>query len=96
MVLWLLLVSLVAFAVLTTSVRRYSSSHVAVQFASAGCTWPDRGWRVVAAAAALCRRVCEDRGRWGDPPPDTGVREPRRPEGPGPRAGWVELVPPRS
>ena len=41
-----------------------------------------------------CIRRCEDRSGWGDPPPDAGVREPRRPVGPDPRAGAIRLDPP--
>ena len=89
---WLLLASLLALVVLATSVRRYSSSHVAVQFTVRGrglyfSRTPDGAWWRLRLRP--CPRVCEDRGGWGEPPPDTGVREPRRPEGPGPRAGRV-------
>jgi hypothetical protein len=103
MLLWLLPASLLAFAVLTVSgglsVRRYPSSHVVAQLAVAGRglyfsrTADGAWWRL---RLRPCRRVCEDRGGWGEPPPDAGVREPRRPEGPGPLAGWVELDPPRA
>jgi hypothetical protein len=46
------------------------------------------------------RLVLRERGRcgWpraaGDPPPDIGVREPRRPLGRGPKSGAAELAPP--
>jgi len=94
MLLWLLSVSLVAFVVLIASgglsVRRYSGSHVAAQLAVGGrglyfSRTPDGVWWRLRLRP--CRRVCEDRGGWGEPPLDGGVREPRRPLGPGPLAG---------
>lgn len=103
MLLWLLLVSLVAFVVLIASgglsVRRYSGSHVVAQLAVGGrglyfSRTPDGVWWRLRLRP--CRRVCEDRGGWGEPPLDGGVREPRRPLGPGPLAGLVELDPPRA
>jgi hypothetical protein len=101
MPLWLVPATLLAFAVLTAatgglSVRRYSSSHVVVRFTVRGRglyysrTADGAWWRL---RLRPCRQVCEDRGGWGEPP-DVGVREPRRPQGPGPRAGRVELDPP--
>ena len=103
MLLWLLSASLLAFVVLTVtgglSARRYSSRHVVAQLAVGGrglffSRTPDGVlWRL---RLRPCRRVCEDRGGWGEPPPDTGVREPRRPQDPGPPAGLVELHPPRA
>jgi len=95
--------SALAFAVLTAtgglSVRRYSGSHVVAQLAIGGRglyfsrTADGAWWRL---RLRPCRRVCEDRSGWGEPPPDSGVREPRRPQGPRPLAGLVELDPPRS
>jgi hypothetical protein len=76
------------------SVRRYSATHVAAQLAISGrglyfSRTPDgAGWRL---RLRPCRRTCEDRSGWGQPPPRSGVREPRRPLGPGPIAGAVEL-----
>ena len=102
MLLWLLLALLLAFVVLAAtgglSVRR-NGSHVVAQLAVGGLgvyfsrTLDGVWWRL---RLRPCRRVCEDRGGWGEPPPDSGVREPRRPPGPGPLAGLVELDPPRA
>jgi hypothetical protein len=101
MLLWLLLASLLAVVVLTVtgglSVRRYSGRHVVAQLAvrSRGLYFsrtPDGVWWRL--RLRRCRRVCENRGAWGEPPPDSGVREPRRPQGRGPYAGCVELDPP--
>ena len=76
------------------SVRRYSATHVAAQLAIAGrglyfSRTPDGAWWRLRLHP--CRRTCEDRSGWGEPPPRSGVREPRRPLGPGPIAGAVEL-----
>ena len=81
------------------AVRRYSGRHLVVHLAVAGrgiyfSRTPDGTWWRVRLRPG--RRVCEDRGGWGDPPPDTAVREPRRPLGPGPLAGGAELDPPIS
>ena len=100
MTLVLLAVALVLalLAVLATSgglsVRRYSATHAAAQLAIAGrglyfSRTPDGTWWRLRLRP--CRRVYEDRSGWGEPPPDAGVREPRRPLGPGPVAGTVEL-----
>jgi hypothetical protein len=80
------------------SVRRYSRSHVVAQLAIAGrglyfSRTADGAWWQLRMRP--CRRVCEDRRGWGEPPPDSGVREPRRPVGPGPIAGAVELDAPQ-
>ena len=103
MLLWLLSASLLAFVVLTAtgglSVRRYSGRHVVAQLAVGGrglyfSRTPDGVWWRLRLRP--CRRVCEDRGGWGEPPLDGGVREPRRPPGPGPLASCIELDPPRA
>src|SRR5215207_351618 len=79
------------------SVRRYSRHHVTahVAIAQRGLFFsrtPDgRWWRV---RLRRCDGCYEDRSSWGDPPPDVGVREPRRPLGPGPAATAVRLDPP--
>ena len=78
------------------SIRRYSRSHVVAQLAIAGrgiyfSHTPDGAWWRLRLRP--CRRVCEDRSGWGEPPAAGGVREPRRPLGPGPIAGAVELDP---
>jgi hypothetical protein len=49
---------------------------------------PDGAWSRLRLRP--CLRRCEDRGSGGEPPPDGGVREPRRP-GPDPVAGAAEL-----
>ena len=103
MLLWLLSASLLAFVVLTAtgglSVRRYSGRRLIAQLAVGGrglyfSRTPDGVWWRL--RLRRCRRVCEDRGGWAEPPPDGGVHEPRRPPGPGPLAGLVELDPPRA
>ena len=103
MLLWLLSASLLAFVVLTAtgglSVRHYGGRHVVVQLAVGRrglyfSRTPDGVWWRL--RLRRCRRVCEDRGGWGEPPPDSGVREPRRPHRPGPLAGLIELDPPRA
>jgi hypothetical protein len=76
------------------SLRRYSATHVAAHLAIAGrglyfSRTPDGAWWRLRLRA--CPRTCEDRSGWGEPPPASGVREPRRPLGPGPVAGAVEL-----
>jgi hypothetical protein len=81
------------------AVRRYSGSHLVAHFAIAGrglyfSRTPDGSWWRLRLRPR--GRVCEDRGGWGEPPPDSGVREPLRPLGPGPRTGAVELDPPPS
>ena len=99
MLLWLLLASSLAVVVLTASrglsVRR-NGSHVVAQLVVGGRglyfnRTPDGVWWRL----RLRRRACEHRGGWSEPPPDSGVREPRRPPGPGPLTGLVELDPPR-
>jgi hypothetical protein len=95
---WLLLTVFVCVVVLAASralaVKRYSAAHVVAQLAVRGrglyfSRTPDGVWWRL--RLRRCRRVCEDRGAWGEPPPDSGVREPRRPVGPGPVTGTVEL-----
>ncbi len=79
------------------SVRRYSRRHLVGEFAlgSRGLFFsrtPDGLWWSV----RLRRRRCDTTlpADWGDAPPDGGVREPRRPPGPGPRGSAVTLQPP--
>jgi hypothetical protein len=81
------------------AVRRYSGTHLVGHLVVAGRglyfsrtadgTW----WQL---RLRPCGRICEDRGSWGDPPPDIGVREPRRPPGPGPLADGAHVDPPLS
>ena len=78
--------------------RRYSTAHIEAQLTIAGrglyfSRTPDGAWWRLRLRP--CRRVCEDRSGWGEPPFDAGVREPRRPLGPDPRSIAVELDPPR-
>ena len=100
MISWVVLVVLgspAAVAALAGSgvlrVHRYSAAHVEgrVAVAERGLFFsrtPDGVWWRLRLRP--CRRVLEDRDGWGDPPPDVGVREPRRPLGPPPRAGQVD------
>ena len=79
------------------SVRRYSRHHVTVHLAVAQrglffSRTPDGAWWRLRLRP--CARRYEDRSGWPDPPPGGGVREPRRPRGPGPRAAAVKLDPP--
>jgi len=79
------------------SVRRHSRHHVTAQIAVGQrglffSTTPDGVWWRLRLRP--CVRRCEDRSGWGDPPPEIGVREPRRPLGPGPRESAVRLEPP--
>ena len=87
-----------AILVSTLRVRRYSAAHVEGRLAIAGrglffSRTPDGVWWRVRFRP--CVRRCEDRSGWGEPPPDSGVREPRIPIGPGPLAGAVTLPRPR-
>jgi hypothetical protein len=89
---------LAAAAVLAGSgvlrVHRYSAVHVDGRLAVAGrglffSRTPDGVWWRLRLRP--CRRVPEERDGWGEPPPQGGVREPRRPLGPAPRADQVAL-----
>lgn len=95
---WLLLAPFVAVIVLTASgglaVKRYSGAHVVAHLAVRGrglyfSRTPDGVWWRLRLRP--CRRVCEDRRACGEPPPDSGVREPRRPLGPGPATSACAL-----
>jgi hypothetical protein len=77
-------------------VRRYSRGHITAQLAVRGrgiylSRTPDGTWW---KARLVPRRTCTDPSEWSDPPPDSGVREPRRPSGPDPAASSIELEPP--
>jgi hypothetical protein len=79
-------------------VHRYSPVHVDGRLAVAGrglffSRTPDGVWWRLRLRP--CRRVLEDRDSWGEPPPEGGVREPRRPIGPPPRADQIALDEPR-
>ena len=89
----------VATAVLVLSqlrVERYSGSHLVAHLTVFGrgvyfSRTADGSWlRLVAGE----RRRCGWPGEAGDPPPDIGVREPRRPPGHDPKSGAAELAPP--
>jgi hypothetical protein len=95
---WVAVAACVALAVLSAtgglSVRRYSGAHVVARLAVAGrglyfSRTPDGVWWRVRLRP--CRRRCDDRSGWSEPPPDVGVREPRQPLGSGPLAGAVEV-----
>lgn len=100
----LFVAAFVASLVLVTAtgglrIRRYSGTHWVGHFAIAGrglyvSRTPDGAWWRLRLRP--CRRRCEDRSGWGEPPPDTGVREPRRPLAPAPIRGAAGLQPPRS
>jgi hypothetical protein len=75
-------------------VRRYSPTHVGGRLAVAGrglffSRTPDGVWWRLRLRP--CQRVLEDRDGWGEPPPDGGVREPRRPLGPPPETEQIAL-----
>jgi hypothetical protein len=78
--------------------RRYSAAHVDAKVTLGGrglyfSRTPDGTWWRLRLRSRRC--AFEDRSGWGDPPPDIGVREPRRPRGPHPLKAAVELDPPR-
>jgi hypothetical protein len=75
-------------------IRRYSQSHLAVELTIAGrglyfSRTPDGTWWRL----RLRRRSCSPTSFWAppEPPPQVGVREPRRPFGPGPLGAASEL-----
>ena len=100
---WVVLVitgSLATVAALVGSgvlrVRRYSVAHLEGRLAVAGrglffSRTPDGIWWRVRLRARRCSTTYP--ADWGDPPPEGGVREPRRPL-PGGRASGVRLAPP--
>lgn len=92
------LVVFATLSLLVASVRvhRYSRGHTTAQATLAGrglyvSKTPDGIWWAV----RLRRRACPSAAWWPDdgPPPSSGVREPRRPVGPGPRAMTDALDP---
>jgi hypothetical protein len=94
---WLILALAGALAVLvaTRAVEwhRFSKGHFTVQFAIRdrglyfGRT-PDDTWWKIRLGQRDCTYVYPS--DWGDPPPDSGVREPRGPLPAGPGASGVE------
>jgi hypothetical protein len=94
---WLIVALFAGLIVLTASrgleVRRYSRGHITAQLTLRGhglyvSRTPDGTWWKVRLRA--CPPPCAQPGDWGEPPPDIGVREPRRPLGPGPSADSIE------
>ena len=82
------------------TVRRYSRGHLAGQFALCGrglffSRTPDGTWWKLRLRASVRRCNTTFPPHWGDDRPDGGVREPRRPAGPGPSSASVGLEPPR-
>ena len=74
--------------------RRYSAAHIHAQLTIAGrglffSHTPDGTWWRFRLRPRRC--AIEGRSTWGDSPPDIGVREPRRPLGPGPLTAAAEL-----
>jgi hypothetical protein len=101
MVMWLLVVALAGLVVLTATgvleVRRFSRTHLTAKLAIRRygvfvSRTPDGTWWRVRLRPARCGWTLPM--DWGEPPPDSGVREPRRPLGPGPAAGTVSVDPP--
>jgi len=79
------------------SVRRYSPCHVVGEVAVRGrglfFGWtPDGTWWLVRLRSRRCTTTYP--ADWGDAPANAGVREPRRPLGPGPLNAAVTLEPP--
>ena len=79
------------------SVRRYSRRHIAGEIALCGrglffSRTPDGTWWRLRLRARRCSTKFP--ADWRDAPPDGGVREPRRPPGPGPLGAVVKLQPP--
>jgi hypothetical protein len=77
-------------------VERYSGSQLVARLTVFGrgvyfSRTPDGRWLRLTLRE---RRGCGWVGEAGDPPPDIGVREPRRPPGHDPKSGAAELAPP--
>jgi hypothetical protein len=93
---WLGLVAVVALlATGALSIHRYSRGHIVGQLAIAGrglfvSHTPDGSWWRLRLRSRRCGFFALP-GDPGDEPPATGVREPRRPLPPGPRASSIEL-----
>ena len=80
----------------TVRVRRYSRRHITGEFAVGGrglffSRTPDGTWWSVRLRRRRCGTTLP--ADWGDAPPDGGVREPRRPSGPGPLGTAATLQP---
>lgn len=100
MTLWLAMAGAFLFGVAAAnavSVRRCSPSHIVGRVALGGRglffdRTPDGTWWKLRLRARRCRTTAPP--ECGDAPPDGGVREPRRPPGPGPLSASVKLQPP--
>lgn len=100
MTLWLAVVGAFVLGIAAAnavSLRRYSPSHVVGHIALGGrglffSRTSDGTWWRLRLRAHRCRTTCPE--DWADPPPDGGVREPRRPPGLGPLDASVKLQPP--
>jgi hypothetical protein len=76
------------------SLRRYSPGHIVGHVALSGrgvffSRTPDGTWWKLRLRARRCETTAPP--EWGDAAPDGGVREPRRPPGPGPLSASVKL-----
>jgi hypothetical protein len=97
MILWLGIAGAFLLGVVAAnavSVHRYSPGHVVGEVAVRGrglffSRTPDGSWWRVRLRARRCTTTYP--ADWGDPPPDAGVREPRRPPGSGPLSATVKL-----
>lgn len=77
--------------------HRYSRAHIVGRVALGGrglffSRTPDGTWWRLRLRARRCETTAPP--DWGDAPPDGGVREPRRPPGPGPLTASVKLLRP--
>lgn len=104
MSIWLAAAVVLASARLVAGLRvhRYSRRHVVAQLTIAGrgiyfSRTPDGDWWALRLRRPRAAPACSWPASGGEPP-DIGVREPRRPSGPGPRAAaaCVELPRPSS
>jgi hypothetical protein len=100
MTVWLAIAGAFVFGVCVAnavSVRRYSPRHVVGEVALGGrgvffSRTPDGTWWRLRLRSRRCTTTAPD--DWDDLPPDDGVREPRRPVGPGPLTSSAKLQPP--
>ena len=81
------------------TLHRYSPSHLVGELSLAGrgvffSRTPDGIWWRVRLRERRCTTTYP--ADWGDPPPDAGVREPRRPPGRGPHNAAAAFEPPDS
>jgi len=88
---------MLAVILIALDVRRHSPSHISASVAIGGrglffSRTADGWW--LRLRLRRCGRRCEDRSDWGEPPAGEGVREPRRPRGPGPAGAARARTPP--